>query len=297
MKKINVCFFVLSVLLFSACTSQQSFEIILCGDDRAQIMDTRFSNEDSVHVVWDWKVADAASQLPAQYQKWMIPLDECKTYEQGDKILLTSSGGGALLLDRETRKCLFYAHVPMAHSAELLPGNKVVIALSTHPKGNSIELYDVAQSEKVLYRDSLYSGHGVVWMEKYQRLFALGYEELRAYSLKDWNGSTPQLLLEKTWKISHEGGHDLVRISEDELLISDHDGVSCFNIPQEVFRPFEPLATVRHVKSVNYAPKSKRLVYTKAEESWWTHHVYSQNPEQTFTFENIKVYKARVIGE
>ncbi len=286
------------ILLLSgwACTPSKN-EIILCGDDKAVIIDANLSNADSVHVVWQWKVADALSQLPKKYERLMVPLDECKTYEQGRKILLTSSGGGALLLERETGKCLFHADVPMAHSAELLPGGRAVIALSTHPRGNSIELYDLAQSETVLFRDSLYSGHGVVWMEKHERLFALGYDELRAYSLQDWDTPSPRLQLEKSWTIPHESGHDLSRISDDELLLSDHDGVSLFDIAQETFRPFESLDTARNIKSVNYNPHTRRLVYTIAEESWWTHHVYCRNADQVFNFPHIKVYKARVLEE
>ena len=32
---------------------------------------------------------------------------------------------------------------------------------------------------------------------------------------------------------------------------------------------------------------------TKAEVSWWTHHIYSLNPARTFTFPGINLYKAR----
>ena len=55
----------------------------------------------------------------------MIPLDECKSVDKDSKLLLTSSGGGALLLNKATKECLFYADVAMAHSAELLPGHKL----------------------------------------------------------------------------------------------------------------------------------------------------------------------------
>ncbi len=284
---------VLTVLASSCVWNSTDNELAVCGEDRLLVIDTEKSTADSVHVVWSWKVSEATSQLPEEYQSHLRVLDECKMYEDNSKFLLTSSTGGALLLERETKKCLFYAKVPMAHSAELLPGNRVAIALSLHPKGNSLELYDVDRSEICLYRDSLYSGHGVVWMEKQSLLYALGYYELRAYSLKDWETSSPQLQLEKTWTLPHSNGHDLSRVSENELLVSGHDGVVWFNTETETFAPFEPLKDVENVKSVNYDKESGELFYTKAEISWWTHHIYGENPSKVFTIEDIDLYKVR----
>ena len=43
-----------------------------------------------------------------------------------------------------------------------------------------------------------------------------------------------------------------------------------------------------------YDAQTQHLVYTKAEISWWTHHVYCLNPTKTFTFPGINLYKARV---
>lgn len=41
-------------------------------------------------------------------------------------------------------------------------------------------------------------------------------------------------------------------------------------------------------------PQTERLVYSKAEISWWTHHIYCENPDRTFTFPDVNLYKARV---
>lgn len=119
-------------ILLSACGNGKANEIIVCGDDQALIIDVDKSEGKNVHVTWAWQVSDVAKILPPEYQKYMIPLDECKPVDGGSKILLTSSGGGVLLLDRESKKSLFYAHVPMAHSADLLPDGRVAVALSTH---------------------------------------------------------------------------------------------------------------------------------------------------------------------
>ena len=294
MKKTDLCLYVILVLFLSGC-SKTNFgeEIIACGDDKLLIISPEQSQGEEAKVVWQWKVSDVAGQIPEKYQKLMIPLDDCKPIDHNKKILLTSSGGGAVLLDRTTKKCLFYADVPMAHSIELLPNNRIVVALSTHPKGNSIELFDINKSEQVLYRDSLYSGHGVVWMPKQHLLYALGYDVLRAYSLQDWDSEKPFLKLENQWSLPSEGGHDLVPISNKELIVTNHAGIFCFNTETSEFTPFKLLEGVDNIKSVNYDPDSKRLIYTKAEISWWTHHIYLENPKQTFTIDSIKLYKVR----
>lgn len=86
---------------------------------------------------------------------------------------------------------------------------------STSVEGNSLELYDIQKPEQVLFKDSLYSGHGTVWQESNETLYALGFDELRAYSLKDWETSSPSLHLEKVWKTPIERGHDLIAVTEN----------------------------------------------------------------------------------
>jgi hypothetical protein len=282
------------LLSCSAATGEQFHEIIACGDDKVIIIDAEASNEDSVTVTWEWKTADAASQLPEEYQKYMRTINDCKPVNNNTQLLLTASSG-VLLLERTTKNCLFYAHVPNAHSADVLPGGRIAVALSIHPDGNRIELYDIDKPEQVLFRDSLYSGHGAVWVAEKNLFFALGYDELRAYSLKDWDTSAPGLTLEKKWPLPVESGHDLSLVSGDELLLSGHESVYSFDILTEKFIPFEPLRSTKDVKSVNYNDKTAELVYTKAEENWWTYHIYFKNPDKTLTIPHIKLYKVRAI--
>lgn len=286
---------VLSFFGQSACYSGGADEMIVCGDDKVYIIDEKNSDGTNIKIVWQWQVAESRSQLPDVYQKYLNTIDECKSVDGNTKLLITSSNGGVLLLERKTKKCLFYARVPMAHSADLLPDQKIAVALSTHAQGNSIEIYDIRQPEKVLFKDALHSGHGAVWMSERNRFYALGFNELREYSLKNWNTSSPELKLEKTWEIPVKSGHDLFCVSKNELLISGHEGVCSFDIEQEQFTPFKPLQSVHNVKSVNYIAETNYLCYTKAEESWWTHNIYLENPNKTLTIPEMKIYKVRVI--
>jgi hypothetical protein len=281
-------------LLAEGCTDKPQ-EIVVCGDDQVLIIDKSKSDSVNITVNWRWKVSDARD-LPAEYQKYLVPTDECKPVDYNSKILVTSSGGGVVLIDRQTRKPVFYAHVPNAHSAELLPGNRLVVALSTAVGGNSIQLFNISEADEVVFKDSLYSGHGVVWIDDIKRLFALGYDELRSYSLKDWNTEKPALRLEKRWNLPDDSGHNLSYVTDNSLVISTHHNVWIFDIPSENFTPFTPLEGVENVKSVNVNPKNGEVVYTKGEISWWTHNIYLKNPDKKIVIPEINIYKVRVIS-
>lgn len=291
MKNIKLLLLVVPCFLLTS-LMWKTREIVACGDDQVLIIDNASSEGEKVNIIWKWKVSEA-TDLPAEYQKLMVPTDECKPVDN-NRILITSSGGGAVLVDRKTKKSLFYAHVPMAHSAEILPGDRVVIALSTHEKGNCIEVFDLKKSDKVVFRDSLYSGHGVVWVKKLESLYALGYDELRRYSLQKWNSDKPELRLEEKWKLPENGGHDLSLISDSKLVLSTSRNTWVFNTADEGFSPFVELKDVRNVKSINYKESDRELIYTKGEISWWTHNIYCKNPDKTITVPGINLYKVRV---
>jgi hypothetical protein len=268
-------------------------EIIACGDDTVIIIDSEASDGENVKILWRWKVSEA-TDLPGKYKKILHPTDECKPVGR-EKILITSSGGGVVLVDRETKKSLFWAHSPMAHSAEILPKDRIVVALSTHADGNRIEVYGLDTPEKVIFSDSLYSGHGVEWIPKTESLFALGYDEIRRYSLKDWTSDKPSLQLEEKWILPETGGHDLFTVSDSRLIVSTSNSVWNFSLPEGKFTPFEPIAQTDNVKSVNYNQSTERLVYTIGEISWWTHNIYFRNPDKKIVIPDINLYKVRVL--
>ena len=286
---------IIVTLLCAGCTSVKKEWMAVCGDGIVRIIDMAESDSTDIKEVWRWDKDDPQVNLPKGYDMLMRNLDECKFVDNNTKMLLTASGDGMMLLDIETKDILCYAHVPMAHSADLLPNNRIAVALSTHKQGNALEIYDIDTPEKVVFRDTLYSGHGVVWNEKRQRLYALGYKELKEYELVDWNTDQPSLRQVKMWEIPMESGHDLSPVDDNRMLVSAHEGVMWFDIDKEEFSPFEPLCDVENVKSVNYDPETQKLVYTKAEINWWTHHIYQENPNKMITMDSLKVYKVRVM--
>lgn len=288
-------FFILIFLSLwvGACSPINRQCVAVCGGNQVKIIDVERSNSKDVREVWQWEITTPTEGLPVQYAQWLNPLDECKFVDGNKRLLLTSSHSAVVLLDINSKKCEFYARVPMAHSAELLPNGRIAVALSTHALGNSLEIYDIDTPEKVIWRDSLYSGHGVVWNNKRNSLYALGYDVLREYKLKDWESDTPSLEEINSWAIPVKSGHDLIAVDENRMLLSGHEGVYWFDAQNGEFTPFEPLKSTKNVKSVNYNPKNKRLIFTKAEESWWTHNVYQQNPDKVITIDSLKIYKVR----
>ena len=294
MKHLNKIFALLLVAIAATgCKAYNENHLAVCGGKEVKIIDMQSSLGDNVTEVWSWSVEDQTEGLPAEYAEYLTPLDECKFVDGNKKLLLTSSSSAVVLLDIKSKACEFYARTPMAHSADLLPNNRIAVALSTNKKGNSLEIYDISQPEKVLWRDSLYSGHGAVWHAERESLYALGYDVLREYKLKDWQSDTPSLELAASWPLPIKSGHDLVKIDAEHMLVSGHEGVRWFNVESGEFSPFEPLKDTRNVKSVNYSRKLNRLIYTKGEVSWWTHNIYQQNPDKMITIDSLNIYKVR----
>ncbi|EPR69642.1 hypothetical protein ADICYQ_1427 [Cyclobacterium qasimii M12-11B] len=271
----------------------ETFEIIGCGDENVVVFDKVKSNKDSLVKVWEWK-ASISEGLPKEYHAYFNTTDDCKPVGE-DQFLITSSSGGVALVNRKDKKTVFYAHVPNAHSADFLPGGRIVVALSTAENGNAIRLYDVNQSDEILYSDSLYSGHGAVWDEEKNSLFALGFDQLREYKLADWESAQPKLEKVNEWEIPDESGHDLFLTSDRRLLLTTTNSVWQFDISTSIFTPFAPLEGMEHVKSVNFNAETEALVYTKGEISWWTHHIYFVNPKDTLEVNDMKLYKVRVL--
>ncbi|MBR4756865.1 MAG: hypothetical protein IK076_07980 [Bacteroidales bacterium] len=286
------------LLSFFGCSGEkednQGNYLVACGDRDLYIVDASTSQGDSLDILWHWNIFESYGQVPDDARYWIRVLDDCKPVNGGKELLLTSSAGGTMLLDIATKKCLFYARTPMSHSADMLPGRRILVANSVCDTGNSVELYDVDRSNECLWRDTLYSGHGVVWSEKYNSAFVLGDDELRRYSLKDWDSATPSLTLEETNTLPGVGGHDLVPAGEDALIVTNHNNVYLFDITNRSFSPFEPMEGKRNIKSINYDPVSGEVMFTQAETRWWTSHVYFKNPDKVLSFDpDWRLYKVR----
>src|SRR5688572_23608785 len=98
------------LLLFtSACSAGPGIdpaagEIVVCGRDEVFIVDL----SDPTSKVWSWRAADRP-EIPEELRPKFRTTDECKPLDGGARILITSSGGAAALVERSTGRALWWA--------------------------------------------------------------------------------------------------------------------------------------------------------------------------------------------
>ncbi len=148
-------------------------QLILCGDQEVFVLDLKEGGQK----VWSWRAAEHP-EIPEGVRKLFGTTDDCKPVEEGARVLITSSGGGVVLVERASGRALFWASVQDAHSAEMLPRNRVVVAGAD---ANRLALFDLSESEKEIASYPLDGAHGLVWDPGLRCLWALGYRELQAY--------------------------------------------------------------------------------------------------------------------
>lgn len=268
--------------------------LVLSGEDKLLIVDPNESDTANLKIVWQWTLADSRRTMPANIYKYFVSMDEAVPVQKNQELLCCSSSGGTALIRISSKTCQFYAATPMAHSACLLPGNKIAVALSTHKAGNAIEIYDINYSNQCLYRDSLYFAHGVVWMSTEKRLYALGYDSIRQYRLEGDSTMTPKLVRTGSWVLPGTGGHNLSYVDDHTLLVTYIRNVRLFDTKTHTFSTFAPLQGQANVKSANYDPITRHLIYTQAETGFWTTHIRSVHPDWYLTVPDLKLYKVRV---
>jgi hypothetical protein len=283
----------IALLLLAGCATgpgaSKPSDLLVCGGDEVVILDLR----ETPKQIWSWRAADRP-ELPEPFRKKFGSTDDCKPVDGGRKILITSSGGAVALVERSTGKVLFYAAAPNAHSAEVIPGNRVVVACSTKPEGNRLVVHDLAVSDSPLAFDELTGAHGAVLDEGRGLLWALGTFELRAYSLKELTAPTPPFVRKQTHTLPNEDGHDLRPIPDRPgLTVTTHHHVWVFDRDLRNFRTFPQLGEFEKVKSMDFDPETGALAFVRAEQDWWAERVKFLGIDRTVEFPGKKVYKAR----
>lgn len=286
-------------------TGNESTQLLVCGDNMIYHINADIALEKGFmsSVIWQW------SSLPAMnvVGKDGLRLDECKPVDNNTKILATSSRGYAVLIDKATGELLWWTNsAPNAHSADLLPGGRIAVACSEN--GDVLQIYDSKSNNKVLFSTPLRNGHGVVWNEKLQTLYAAGEYVLNSYKLKDWDTASPQLTLEKSVDIRNYAPwvHELALVDANTLLIASRKA-ALYNIEKGTFVPLEHFAAMTQIKSVNYNITTGDCWYVdstnpEGEFTWsskticYTDDIYSAAPaKKTIKNVPINMYKVRVL--
>ena len=268
--------------------------LLVCGGAEVYVLETSSAAGQPVEKLWSWRAKDH-DELPENLRQEFGTTDDCKPLENGHEILISSSGGGCALVEYPSGRVTWFAHVPNAHSLELLPHRRVVVASSTNEAGNRLVLFDLARPNVPIFDTSLPAAHGVVWDAQRQRLWALGESELRSYELRDWESAQPSLHLDTTDPLPNPAGHDLQALPESEdLILSTGAGVYLFDRTKQEFRAHPILGAGADIKSTSTQPATHRTVFTKATEpNWWSDTLHFLSPEGEIRLPAERLYKAR----
>jgi hypothetical protein len=247
--------------------------------------------------VWSWIAADCDT-LPADLRSRFGMTDECKPVADGREFLVCSPGGGCALVERATGRALWSARVTNAHSLELLPRDRVIVASArgkAQPDGDRLVLFDRVRGAEPLWHDALDNAHGVVWDARRAALWALGRDELRAYTLRNWDAATPSLTRIATHRLPDTGGHDLQMLPDgDTLVFTTEEHVHLFDIARATFRPHLTLGDRAHVKGVSVHPRTGRLAITQGTATRaFAIEIELLAPGSTLPSPTPKTYKAR----
>jgi hypothetical protein len=278
-----------------AAPADNTAHLFVCGGPQVLRLTVRFDG-DSAKIVKrsDWE-ADKSRGMPAAMVPAFKTTDDCKPIDNGARILITSSSGGLAIVERESGDTLFHATVPNAHSAEVLPRNRVVAAASVNANGDRLMLFDRDKSGVELFSTPLHSAHGVHWVEAEKTLWALGHGELQAYDLVDWDSAKPSLKLRKSWPLPSASGHDLSPVpNSSSFIITTNTEVYVFDRKTGMFTPHAVLGKLPAIKSVSIHPTTGRVVYTQADRpEWWTRTLRFLGPSATLAFPDDRLYKVR----
>lgn len=284
--------FLITLLPASLAVAAESRQVLLCGWDEVYVLD--ITEPASPKKTFTWKAQDRP-ELPASFKDKFRTTDDCKVVA-GNRILVTASSDGVALIDRSTSKTLFWGLCANAHSAELLPGERIAAACSVRQQGgNRLAIFDAAVPEKELYSTELYSGHGAIWDSGRKLLWALSGRELRAYSLIAWESQKPSLKLEAAYPLPSSGGHELSVIAgSPSLIVSATRDTWIFDRDKHTFTPHHGLKGMANIKSAVVHPGTGQLAFTQAESpNWWTSKIQFLNPAQTIVREGERLYKVR----
>jgi hypothetical protein len=281
-----------SIVLFlalAAAAAGANLELLVNGADEVYILDLATRAK-----VFSWRAA-GHPEIPAALVPRFRTTDDSKPVSRG-RILITSSSGAVALVDRADGRPRFWARTLNAHSAELLPGDRIVVACSSHAQGGDrLVLFDARTPEKELFSTPLVSAHGVVWDARRNLLWALGHDDVRVYRLTDG----PALVPAGSWALPSPGGHELspADSTNSKLVVSALEDVWLFDCETKRFERHPALGGTRHLKSASLHPETGEWAYTQADlPDWWTDKLRFTGPTKLLTRPGERLYKVRWVA-
>lgn len=263
------------------------------GDERAELLPpTLFAGPSPPEPLWRWTAADDPA-MPRELVDAFAVLDECKPMRLDGRpvvVVTASSGGGATVIDRATRRTVFAAPLHMAHSAALLPDGSLVGAGSTGCDRLVRWRLDAREPVASL---PLPHAHAAVPDERRGLLWSGGGDRVVAYDLL-LREAEPR----RSLTMPGHGVHDLVWDGEEAaLLCSTDEGVWRIDPDSLRVEPWPPLAGLRLVKGIAPPLGGGPLCFHKGEGgNWWSDTVYAltDGPRLLMArFPGRRLYKVR----
>lgn len=266
--------------------------LIVCGGPEVFIISADADRVAEKDRLWRWRAADSP-EIPAEIHPQFRTTDECKP--AGEAILITASSGGVAWIRRKDKQCLFYTSVKNAHSACLLPKDRLAVA-SSHG-GDEVLLFALNRSGAdvaPLARLKLDGAHGTVWDADRSRLWALGTKELLLIELRNKDDSVV-LAVDRTWALPTVGGHDLSPTHDPRFLfVTTNTRVYRFDTKEGRFETQPMLAEQPSVKSIDQHPQTGKIVYHQGtEKTWWSDTIHFLQPARTLKLPDERLYKVR----
>ncbi|MEO1527412.1 MAG: DUF6528 family protein, partial [Planctomycetota bacterium] len=267
--------------------------LICCGAEEVFVIEIDHNESQTADVVWSWKAEDSP-EIPETGRRSFASTDECKPI--GELLLITSSSGGVALIRRSDKRCLFYTQAKNAHSACLLPENRVAVASSFG--GDELLIYNrespTNDPSKPIASLPLRGAHGALWDTRLARLWALGSDELLLVDIgKDATSS--KLNVEKRIELPAAGGHDLSQVpGTTALFVTTNHHVYRFDTSNDRFSPDPVLADELKVKSVCQHSETSEIVYHKGTpENWWSDTIRFIGKRKEIRLPGRRLYKVR----
>lgn len=281
----------LCLILTAGIARAKTSDLVVCGGSEVYIIGSA-STDSPPKKLWTWKAADHP-EIPEDARKRFYNTADCKPVRGGRQILIACSGGGVALVDRPSGKVKLSAVVRYAHSADILPHGRIVVAAST--PGNKLVVLDDKFPEKIACTVDLPFAHGVVYDRARRMLWALGDNEIRSYRLRAWYSKSPGLELSGTYPLPEGGGHDLYPVPGTAMLsVSVWGHCYLFDTVSHEIKPHDLLPKAYSVKSLSLNPDTGQLAYVRAQgANWWSDKIQLLNPGVTIQLPGERIYKAR----
>jgi len=275
--------------------------ILFTSDSMVYVVDpAKATTGFSSGVVWQLCAKDWPAASLGVRRDRLDHIDECKPIAGGSRLMLTSSYGWAAVVDTLTSSPVFFtAGCNNAHSIDMIADSLIAVACSRN--GDQIRLYANTMPPRLLDTISMPLAHGVVWMDKFRKLYAIGDDMMCVFEI-DGDHRFKRL---DTIALPAGHSHDLSAIDADRLLVSGRSSF-IYDIGSGSWTELPLFANSKRVKSVNYNPCTQELWYTDATDTtspvrWRSDklsHAASPDAEgadRTIGLDGRTAYKVRVI--